>query len=361
MPVVAKNGLRLALAIRPSRWSGALSLLIAALVLGGCGSSARVPHPSSTPRVSTQPVGPTVASQSRSAAAAPAPTLQITALQWSLPAPLSREVVLPNGPDLEIVGGLATGDITTNAVYSIDAVSGAVRAEGPLAVAVHDAAGVVLGGSRYVFGGGSANSVATVQRLRGTSPADVWGQLPSARSDLVAVQSGGAAYVLGGYDGSVLASAVLKTTDGMQFTPIATLPVPVRYAAVAAVGDAIWVFGGQTSTGSTSVIQRIDLNSGNVVIAGHLPATLSDSSALVLGGQIYLCGGIAASGPTDAVRRFDTVTGRLTLVGRLPSVVHDAGSAVLSGVGYLVGGENGATMASVVRLRLTARAGGGTS
>lgn len=360
MGVAVSPGLRLARAVRPARWAWALSLLVAALVLAGCGSTAAAPHRSSTLSSSTRPARPSASAPSRSAVPPAVPTtLQITALPWSLPAPLSREVVLPNGPDLEIVGGLATGDVTTDSVYRVDPLTGAVRAEAPLAVAVHDAAGVVLNGSRYVFGGGNANSVATVQRLSGAGPAQVSGQLPSARSDLVAVQAGGAAYVLGGYDGNVIASAVLKTTDGTQFSPVATLPVPVRYAAVAVVGGVIWVFGGQAADGPSSVIQRIDVNTGRVVIAGHLPATLTDASALVLGAQIYLCGGLTASGPTAAVRRFDPVTGKFTVAGRLPSAVSDAGSAVLGGIGYLVGGENPATVASVVRLQLV-RAGGGT-
>ena len=42
--------------------------------------------------------------------------------------------------------------------------------------------------------------------------------------------------MVGGYDGTILDPQVLATTDGRHFRVAARLPVPVRYAATAAVG-----------------------------------------------------------------------------------------------------------------------------
>ena len=114
---------------------------------------------------------------------------------------------------------------------------------GHLTIPTHDAAGATLGGQTYVFGGGQQTSVATVQEItahqagaaHGT--AAVAGQLPGPRSDLVAVTHAGTAYLLGGYDGAGYDATVLATRDGRRFTVAARLAVPVRYPAVAVLGQ----------------------------------------------------------------------------------------------------------------------------
>ena len=72
----------------------------------------------------------------------------------------------------------------------------------------------------------------------------------------------------------------------------ARLPVPVRYAATAAAGGLIWVFGGRRRrAGPTDVIQRIDAATGAAAVAGHLPRPVQGAAALSLGGQVYVAGG----------------------------------------------------------------------
>ena len=55
---------------------------------------------------------------------------------------------------------------------------------------------------------------------------------------------------------------MLATTNGRAFTKVATLPLPVRYAAVAGAGNRIWVFGGLTPVGNSRVIQQVNLVTG---------------------------------------------------------------------------------------------------
>ena len=322
---------------------------------------------------------------------APAPArlvLQVIPAPYQLPAPISREVVLPGaiaagggpgqaqGPTLMIAGGLTAGSATTGAVTLLNPVTGQTwRAW--LTVPTHDAAGAVLGSRPFVFGGGSASSTAAVQSGQ---PGPAWtapGRLPGLRSDLSAVTVGGKAYLVGGYDGASYNPAVLATADGRSFSVAATLPVPVRYPAVAALGSQIWVFGGQTPGGITDAIQRIDLSTGKAAVAGKLPAPLADAAGFTLGGRIYIAGGqtAPASGqpgvasptatPTTSgqVLEYEPAPGQpgapgvTEAAGQLPVPVANAAAAVSGGTAYLIGGEAGSRpLPAVTTFRLVSAA-----
>jgi DNA-binding beta-propeller fold protein YncE len=281
-------------------------------------------------------------------------TLQIMPAPYQLPAAVSREVLLPAAGGLLIIGGLTRSGISVSTVMSLDPVTGATRPAGRLAQATHDAAGLLLGGRAFVLGGGIGTSVATVQAFSPGTAATVTGAMNQARSDSEGVSAGSAGYVIGGYDGTRLNPEVLATRDGWHFRVAARLPVPVRYAATAAAGGLIWVFGGQTAAGRpTDVIQRIDPATGAATVAGHLPRPVQGAAALSLGGQVYVAGGAG----TGDVLRFDPITSRVSAAGELPVPVGYAAAAVTGGVGYLVGGEdNGRPVPAVTVFRLV-RAG----
>jgi hypothetical protein len=301
--------------------------------------------PAPTPRPRSGDNGPPVTGMA----------LQVMPAPYQLPAPLSREVALPGASGLLIAGGLTAQGTSTDAVTSLDPVTGATRAAGRLAAATHDAAGAGLGGQTYLFGGGTVASVPTVQAITaGTSATGtVVGQLPAARSDASGVTAGSVAYVIGGYDGTRWDPQVLATRDGRHFTVAARLPVPVRYAAVAAAGREIWVFGGQAPSGATDAIQRISPATGQATVAGHLPAPLQGAAAIVLDGQIYVAGGVAAGTTSAAVYRFDPATSSVSAAGQLPVPVAYAAGTVAGGVGYLIGGEDGPhAVPTVTTLRL---------
>ncbi len=273
--------------------------------------------------------------------------LQVRPAPYQLPAPLSREVALPAAGGLLLAGGLTARGTSTDAVTSLDPVTGGTRLTGHLAAATHDAAGAILGGHTYLFGGGTVASVPTVQAFAAGTAAGVAakgtvvGQLPAARSDASGVTAGSVAYVIGGYDGTSWDPRVLATRDGQHFRAAARLPVPVRYATVAAGAGEIWVFGGQAPSGATSAIQRINLATGQATVVGHLFAPLQGAAAIVLDGQVYLAGGVAAGATSRVVYRFDPATSSLSAVGQLPVPVAYAAAAVVGDVGYLVGGEDG--------------------
>jgi N-acetylneuraminic acid mutarotase len=272
---------------------------------------------------------------------------------WRLPAPLSRMVAVPDGSSVRVAGGLTASDASASAVYRLDVGSGAARQAGALSQPVHDAAGASIAGALFVFGGGAASTTAAVQRVDGTGAGRVVGRLPQPRSDLAAVTLGGQVYLLGGYTGARQLAEVLDTTDGTTFHPAASLPVPVRYPAVAAVGTTIWVFGGEQSAGPVRAIQRVDVTTGRARVVGQLPDALSQATALVLDGQVLLAGGRTSSTATSSsVYLFDPGQVSVHPVAQLPMSVADAGGVVVDQTGYLLGGENDGRVADVQTLTL---------
>ena len=172
------------------------------------------------------------------------------------------------------------------------------------------------------------------------------GELPRPRSDLAAAAVGGTSYVVGGFDGSSMTPDVLATADGARFTVAGRLAAGVRYAAVAALGDALWVIGGQLGTaesssvgGQTDAVQRVELRTGKTSIVGHLPVPLGHASAFVLANRLFVAGGVSGTTHQNQIFEVDPTTGAVTTAGSLPGARSDAGTVVIGPTAYMVGGE----------------------
>ena len=272
-------------------------------------------------------------------------------------APLSRAVALPDGAGgALLLGGLEQSQATTDQILRLNLLRGTASAAGRLAAPVHDAAGALLGGTGYVFGGGARQTVANVQAVVAGRPTLLAARLPAPRSDLAAVTAGGSVYLVGGYDGQAPNRTVLRTADGRHFRTVAQLPQGIRYPALAADGAVVYVFGGETAAGVESrAIQALDLRTGTARVVGQLPRGLAHAAAVRLGGRIYLAGGRSGGRATDVVWRFDPASARVVPAGRLPGPVSDAAVVVAGGSGWLLGGEDTGQLASVIRLRLGTR------
>jgi hypothetical protein len=304
---------------------------------------------------------------SRTSAPAPSPSargplaLQVTRAAYHLPAAISREVVLARGHDLLIIGGITQQLTTTGTIIQLNPVTGRATRAGRLAAPAHDAAGAVLAGRPYLFGGGDQAELAAVQALRRRGTAAVLGQLPGPRSDISSVTLGSTAYLVGGYNGTSWVGTVLATSNGKAFTRVATLPVPVRYAAVAGAGQRIWVFGGLTPAGPSRVIQRVNPATGRAAVVGHMPSPISAATAVTPAGLIFIAGGLVVKGggahsvASRRVLAYNPADGRVTPAGRLPVAVTNAAAAVVGGTAFLVGGNNGRRQVNTVaQLRLVA-------
>ncbi len=378
----------------PARWRGLVAALAALVTFAGL--AVILANWATGSRSNHAPAGDPPAAPLAEPRALPA--VEAGLLPWHLPAPISREVVV-TGPRnrLIVLGGLTAGNTSVNGVFAVHTGSGAVRPIGRLRAPVHDAAAAVLGGRALVYGGGSPATAATVQAFtfrgaRAGSPATAAGSLPTPRSDAMAVTIGRTTYLVGGYDGAHADAAVLATTDGRTFRPVATLKVPVRYPAAAALGGRIFVFGGQAITGPQAgrpvdTIQVIDPARHTAAIAGHLPEPLAGAVAVTVGNELVVAGGEspvaqrvipgmgttqlgylkrgAAPGPgirtaaspsrtstVSTIWAFDPTTSRLLPAGHLQVPVSHAGVAVIGPRAWIVGGEsNGSQVTAVQMLR----------
>jgi outer membrane protein assembly factor BamB len=155
------------------------------------------------------------------------------------------------------------------------------------------------------------------------------------------VTIGRTVYVVGGYDGPAFDREVVATTDGRSYRPVAALPVPVRYPAVAALGGRIYVFGGQGANGRPSgAVQLVDPAARTARVVGRLPVPLDGAAAGVLGKTIYLAGGLTSRGPTRAIYAFEPQGASFLRAGSLREAVAYAGAAVSGGRLWIVGGES---------------------
>lgn len=310
------------------------------------------------------------------------PAVEAGELPWSLPNPISRLTLLPgSGPtDLVIAGGTLVSGGSASGVYTVDTTSGHLTWVANLAAPTHDASGALLGNRYLIFGGGSTTSTPSVQSLptsdlasqtsSASGPpslvATIVGNLPEPRSDSSALVLGGTAYVIAGYNGTAGDRSVLATTSGAAFRTVGELPVGVRYAAVAALGRRVLVFGGLATAGSQAgqplrTVQEIDLTTGRARVIGELPEPLYGAAAANLGGTIYITGGMTPSSgpaanpqgmrPVGSIWAYDPKSAAFLLAGHLRVPVGHAGAAVLGARLWLVGGEStGGTPTSAVQV-----------
>jgi hypothetical protein len=352
---------------RRVRWRGSAQAWLtaagvsAALLVAACSTSGG-------PGPARHPAGPARDEVAQRPAADPE-TVRIIPAPYQLPSGVAQEAVLPHGSDLLLLGGLSQTSAATAAVRLLNPVTGNTTTVGRLAAATPGAAGASLNGRDYLFGGGTGHTPATSRpatvQQTGTrgGAGSVVGQLPGPRSGLGSVTIGGTVYLVGG---STAAGDVLATTDGRHFRTVARLPVPVRDPAVAALGNQIWVFGGQARTGPASDIQRVTVpgpgqhGTAGAAVVGHLPHPVTGAAGFTLGGTLFVAGGrVSQPGRTPATAISGQVLGyrpgsaAVTMAGTLPVPVTGAGVAVTGHTAYLIGGDNGVRpVPTVTRIEL---------
>ena len=240
-----------------------------------------------------------------------------------------------------LAGGLDAKKSSTDVLWSFDPSSGDTTSIGKLPKPVHTPATAAIGRTTFVMGGGQGTSVFDdVLAVSQTGTVESIGKLPEPRTNGIGLTTpdGKSMLVIGGYNGHQPTLDVLQTSDGKTFTTVATLLHGVRFPAVAMLGRAVWVVGGEDAKAPVAGIQRIDLDSGQVTDVAPLPVALSRASGFTLGGALFVAGGRTPQGMSKLIYRVDPLTGVVTSAGSLPEERSDSTVVVRGKTAYLFGG-----------------------
>ena len=163
------------------------------------------------------------------------------------------------------------------------------------------------------------------------------GRLPAAIQDPAVAALGGAVYAFGGLDASQASSASVVRIRGGGVRRLTPLPTPLHDAAAALVHGRLYVLGGGQDA-SYSGIGRYTPGSGATALVGALPSPLSDLSAASIGSIAYIVGGYTGRAFSDQVLAY---AGRASarVVGRLPQGLRYAAVAPLGGRVMIAGGR----------------------
>jgi hypothetical protein len=148
------------------------------------------------------------------------------------------------------------------------------------------------------------------------------------------------------------ASKTARPAPHLVASTIGVLPAPLQDAAVAALGNQVYAFGGLTATlASSGTVSRI--SAAAVSALPPLPTPVHDASAAALGGRLYVLGGGQAVS-YSGIGRYDPGSGGTRLVGALPTPLSDLSTATIGSTTYVVGGFTGTVFSN----RILAYAGG---
>lgn len=119
-----------------------------------------------------------------------------------------------------------------------------------------------------------------------------------------------------------------------------SLSTPVYSAAVASVGNNIYLFGGHTTDGRLDTVSMFDIENETVTtLSTALDMPIDSICSVTVGGRVYLFGGNTNTGSTDAIYVFDTNDMSLTLLNvKVPIKLFGASATIVRDKIYLFGG-----------------------
>jgi hypothetical protein len=270
----------------------------------------------------------------------------------ALPAAVQLPAVAPGAGGAFAIGGLDAGDSSVADVVLIDRAGARVVTRLPLAL--HDAAATRIDGQTYMFGGGEPSGTSSSILRIAASGVSSAGDLPVGASDIEAATIGHTAYVVGGYTVSAPLRTIVAFTPGGAARAVATLPRPLRYAAVAAVGGRVLIAGGTSGETAQRAILSFDPVTRAVRQIGLLPRPLTHAAGASLNGWMYVIGGRGEglSEQRASILAIDPRSGAARSAGRLPEALSDVGAASLAGHILAVGGRSSAGRVSDLALTL---------
>jgi len=280
------------------------------------------------------------------------------------PVRASAATGVPGRQAFSLLGGLDAAGNGVSGIGEITANSTVVV--GYLPVSLFAAAAVTLGHDEYIFGGATGTASAPKPEegillydvLSSNATVTEIAHLPSDNYGLGAAVIGSTVYLIGGDNGTTTLDTIVSWRPGARATVTATLPVALRYAAVAAVDGRIVIAGGLLSNNTASKQVFVYDPATRQVSALHaqLPTGIFAASGASLGQLAYVIGGAtppARSGanptPVSTIYSVDPISGQLAQAGTLANGAR--GEAAVAKVGssiYLAGGLTGTTTTNAV-------------
>ncbi len=258
----------------------------------------------------------------------------------------------PSG-NLETVGGF-TGRRSLTEIYMRK--SGRWEAVARLPKPTHDTAAGYLDGALFIFGGGQAYSTRDLLRVQGSRAVHV-AYLGHPLSDAVTRP-----YRLHGVDGLIMVGGhggpdvrkvyfISGTNNGhTRWRTLFSLPVGVRYTAVAVDGSSVYIAGGLSAHGRVDTAWVWRPGDAGPQRLPALPTPMEKAAAFAWQGTVYVVGGLENGGRTSAdILAYRRGQGGWHSVGHLPGPLADMGYAQNGRDGYLLGGMSGPSSRSAGR------------
>jgi hypothetical protein len=238
-----------------------------------------------------------------------------------------------------LLGGIASSEASVADILSVSA-TGATRI-GSLPSALHDATASSLAGAAYLFGGGVIESFSAITRVSRSGATQPAGNLPTAASDVASAVIGDTVYIVGDYTGRRPLRTILAWRPDEPAHVMATLPKPLRYAAVAAIGGRLLIAGGTSGEVASRDVYRFDPSTRALARVGLLPAPLTHAAAAGVGSGMYVFGGRSASADGQTRRILEVgPDGSVREAGLLPHALSDMAAVALGGKVVLAGGRD---------------------
>jgi N-acetylneuraminic acid mutarotase len=144
--------------------------------------------------------------------------------------------------------------------------------------------------------------------------------MPSARTEVVAVELGGKIYVMGGYE---KAGDLVEEYDPAKdsWRRRAALPRPLHHVGAAAVGGKIYLVGGYVSgEGSVNTVYEYDPSADVWRLRSSMPTARGALAVGLIDGKIYAVGGVGTNRKnTNANEAYDPAQDRWAKLAPMPT------------------------------------------
>jgi N-acetylneuraminic acid mutarotase len=257
-----------------------------------------------------------------------------------LPSARGNPQTVAHGTDIFAISGNPNSSI--NQAYSTIGDAWSTKRDVPTAVA--NASAATVGDRIFIAGGILANSNCDSQIQIYDVTANSWSSMPF---QTMCRHGAGVVGTKIWFTGGALGSICSFETVSDMFGSCSTQPFPSpgtrQFASVVAIGNSIYLMGGQDNGGTHfDNVDVYDTVADTWTSETPLPRSRGEAAAVVAAGKIYMIGGRRDGGATviDDVDIFDPTTHQWTSGPKLPRPLFDLGAAVVGNQLYIIGGAD---------------------